>query len=92
MKKVIDLINLENKKVIINIDFEPLINKQRNINLMLATIQKAINDKAKVILISHLNSNKYDSLNLLGVELASLLNTEIKFIPTSYEKRNGTSD
>lgn len=91
MKKTIDQIELKDKKVIIRVDFNvPMKNNKITSNTRivaaLPTIQKAINDGAKVILLSHLGriKEKADlekkSLKPVSKELSKLLGKEVQFV------------
>ena len=98
MKKTIDQLNLGGKKVIIRVDFNvPMKGKKITSNTRilaaLPTIQKAVADRAKVILLSHLGRIKEEadlekkSLKPVSVELSRLLKEPVKFVerPTGKE-------
>ena len=91
MKRSIKDFDLENKKVIIRVDFNvPMKNKtildDNRIIMSLKTIKYAINNKAKVILMSHLgrvktNEDKLtNSLEPVSVRLSELLGQKVIFI------------
>lgn len=92
MKTIKDL-NLENKKVIIRVDFnvpikDGIIKDDNRIVESLPTIKYAIENKAKVILMSHLGrvkteEDKKNTLRPVSVRLSELLNQEVKFIDTT---------
>ena len=93
MKKTIDQLSLGGKKVIIRVDFNvPMKGKKITSNTRiiaaLPTIKKAVEDRAKVILLSHLGRVKEEadlekkSLKAVSEELSRLLKEPIKFIPT----------
>lgn len=97
MKKTIKDYDLENKKVIIRVDFnvpikDGIIIDDTRIRSSLETIQYAINNNAKVILLSHLGRIKEisdlgkNSLAPVAKRLGELLKKEVTFIP----KTNGT--
>lgn len=91
MKKTIRDFDLENKKVIIRVDFNVPIkdNKITDDNRIISsldTIKYAIDHKAKVILMSHLGrikteeDKKNNSLKIVADRLSELLNKEIIFV------------
>lgn len=91
-KKITDLKNLENKKVIVRVDFNvPVINGEitddNRIREALPTINYLLEHRAKVILLSHLGrikteSDKKDkSLRVVFQRLKELVDCEVHFIP-----------
>lgn len=90
MKTTIKDFNLNSKKVIIRCDFNvPIKNNQimddNRIKESIKTIEYAINNNAKVILLSHLGrvkseEDKKNSLKPVAERLSLLLNQEVKFI------------
>lgn len=91
MKKTIEDFNLENKKVIIRCDFNVpikggIIQDDNRIKESLETIKYAIDNNAKVILLSHLGRIKETSdlakntLEPISVRLSELLNQKVTFI------------
>ena len=91
MKKNIRDFNLENKKVIIRVDFNVPIKDNKitddtRIKESLKTINYAIENNAKIILLSHLGRIKQESdlekntLLPVAKRLSELLNRDIKFI------------
>ncbi len=91
MKKTIKDYNLENKKVIIRVDFnvpmkDGLITDDNRIIESLPTIKYAIDNHAKVILMSHLGRIKTsddlgkNSLKAVALRLEHLLNKEVIFV------------
>lgn len=92
MKTIKDF-NLENKKVIIRVDFNVPIKDGKilddnRIVESLKTIKYAIDNNAKVILLSHLGrvktqEDKKNTLQPVSVRLSELLNQEVKFINTT---------
>ena len=83
--------DLKDKKVIIRVDFnvpikDGVITDDNRIKESLQTINYAIDNKAKVILLSHLGRIKTEedkvknTLKPVGVRLSELLNKEVKFI------------
>ena len=93
MKTIRDF-DLNNKKVIIRVDFNvPIkdgkITDDTRIKESLKTINYAINNNAKVILMSHLGRIKEESdklkntLKPVSIRLSELLNKEVIFIPTT---------
>lgn len=92
MKKTIKDFNLENKRVIIRCDFNVPIQEGKiiddtRIKESLSTIQYAMNQKAKVILLSHLGriksleDLKKSSLLPVSTRLSELLEKQVLFIP-----------
>ena len=90
MKKTIEDYDLKNKKVIIRVDFnvpikEGKITDDNRIVSSLKTIRYAINEGAKVILMSHLGRIKEESdkdkysLRIVAKRLSELLNKEVIF-------------
>ena len=90
MKKTIRDFNLNNKKVLIRVDFNvPMKDKKiiddNRIKESLETINYAIENNAKVILFSHLGRIKEESdleknsLEPVAKRLSELLNKEVKF-------------
>lgn len=90
MKKTIKDYDLCNKKVIIRCDFNVPINDNKieddkRIKMSLQTINYAIDNNAKVILLSHLgkikkeSDKKNNSLEIVADRLSKLLNKEIIF-------------
>lgn len=93
-KKTIDQLDLKGKKVIIRVDFNvPIkdgkITSNKRIVAAIPTINKAVNEGAKVILLSHLGRIKEESdkksktLKPVAAELSKLINKPVKFIPAS---------
>ena len=91
MKKSIRDFDLNNKKVIIRVDFnvpmkDSIITDDNRIKMSLKTIQYAIDNNAKVILLSHLGRVKEESdkekksLRPIATRLSELLNKEVIFI------------
>ena len=90
MKTIKDF-DLENKKVIIRVDFnvpikDGVITDDTRIKESLTTIKYAIDNNAKVILMSHLGrvktvEDKKNTLLPVSIRLSELLNQEVKFIP-----------
>ena len=91
-KKCITDFDLNNKKVIIRVDFNvPIKNRQisddNRIRESLKTIKYAIDNNAKVILLSHLGRIKEESdleknnLDIVAIKLSELLFKTVKFIP-----------
>lgn len=91
MKKTIKDYNLENKKVIIRVDFnvpmkDGLITDDNRIIESLPTIKYAIDNHAKVILMSHLGRIKTsddlgkNSLKAVALRLGHLLNKKVIFV------------
>ena len=93
MKTIRDF-DLNNKKVIIRVDFnvpikDGVILDDTRIKESLKTINYAIDNNAKVILMSHLGRIKEESdkikntLKPVSVKLRELLNKEVVFVPTT---------
>ena len=93
MKTIRDF-DLDNKKVIIRVDFnvpikDGVILDDTRIKESLKTINYAIDNNAKVILMSHLGRIKEESdkikntLKPVSVRLRELLNKEVVFVPTT---------
>lgn len=93
MKTIRDF-DLNNKKVIIRVDFnvpikDGVITDDTRIKESLKTINYAISNNAKVILMSHLGRIKEEgdkvknTLKPVSFRLSELLNKEVKFIPTT---------
>ena len=93
MKTIRDF-DLNNKKVIIRVDFnvpikDGIISDDTRIKESLKTINYAISNNAKVILMSHLGRIKEESdkvkntLKPVSVRLSELLNKEVIFIPNT---------
>lgn len=91
MKKTIEDFNLENKKVIIRCDLnvpikDGVILDDNRIKMSLKTIKYAIDNNAKVILLSHLGriktlaDKKKNSLYPISVRLSELLGQKVIFI------------
>ena len=91
MKKCITDYNLNNKKVIIRVDFNvPItdghITDDNRIKESLKTIKYAIDNKAKVILLSHLGRIKdvsdleKNDLRVVAIRLSELLFKPVKFV------------
>ena len=94
MKKTIKDFDLNNKKVIIRVDFNvPIKNNKitddNRIKASLETINYAINNGAKVILMSHLGRIKTEedkitkSLKVVAERLSELLNKQVIFVPVT---------
>ena len=92
MKKTIRDFNLNEKKVIIRVDFnvpieDGIITDDNRIKESLETINYAINNNAKVILLSHLGRVKTmedkekNTLKPVALRLSKLLNKEVIFVP-----------
>ncbi len=90
MKKTIEDFNLDNKKVLIRVDFnvpmkDGIITDDNRIKESLKTIKYAIDANAKVVLFSHLGRIKEEkdleknSLEPVAKRLSELLNKEVKF-------------
>ncbi len=88
-KKTVDDINAKGKRVLVRCDFnvplkEGVITDENRLVAALPTIQKLVNDGAKVILCSHLGKPKGEpkpelSLAPVAKRLAELLGQEVKF-------------
>ena len=97
MKKTIRDFDLKNKKVIIRVDFnvplkDGVITDDNRIKASLMTINYAIANQAKVILMSHLgrvkteDDKKDKSLKPVSIRLSELLGIKVKFIPNTRGK------
>lgn len=93
MKTIKDF-DLNNKKVIIRVDFnvpikDGVIEDDTRIKESLKTINYAIEHNAKVILMSHLGRIKEESdkikntLKPVSIRLSELLNKDVIFIPST---------
>lgn len=90
-KKTLKDFNYEGKKVLVRVDFnvpmkDGVIKDDKRIVESLPTIKYLIENKAKVILLSHLGRpkgtpNKEFSLEPVGKKLSELLGQEVLFIP-----------
>lgn len=91
-KKTIKDIDLNNKKVIIRVDFnvpiiEGKITSSKRIKAALPTIQYAIDNNASIILLSHLGRVKTEedkvkrTLKPVALELEKILGKKIDFVP-----------
>lgn len=91
MKKTIKDYELKGKKVMIRVDFnvpmkDGIITNDNRIKASLETIQYAINEQAKVILLSHLGRIKTESdkenntLEAVALRLSELLDQEIIYV------------
>ena len=91
MKKTIKDFNLDNKKVIIRVDFnvpmeKGIIKDDNRIKQSLETINYALDNNAKVILLSHLGRIKEEkdkelyNLEPISVHLSKLLDKKVLFI------------
>ncbi|SHE98664.1 phosphoglycerate kinase [Marinitoga hydrogenitolerans DSM 16785] len=90
-KMTIKDVDLKGKKVIMRVDFNvPMkdgkITNDKRIKAALPTIKHALNEGAKVILLSHLGRPKGEpkpefSLKPVSERLSELLNQEVKFVP-----------
>ena len=94
MKKSIRDFDLNDKKVIIRVDFnvpmkDGIITDDNRIKMSLKTIEYAIDNNAKVILLSHLGRVKEESdkekksLRPIATRLSELLNKEVIFSSTT---------
>lgn len=94
MKKSIRDFDLRSKKVIIRVDFnvpmqDGIITDDHRIISSIPTIEYALNEGAKVILLSHLgrvkteNDKKIYSLEPVAKKLSELLNQEVVFVSTT---------
>ena len=89
MKTIKDF-DLNNKKVIIRVDFnvpikDGIIKDDTRIRESLKTINYALNNNAKVILMSHLGrvkteEDKVNTLKPVSLRLSELLNRKVKFV------------
>lgn len=97
MKKTIENFELENKRVLIRVDFNvPIkdgkITDDNRIKESLKTIKYGIEKNAKIILLSHLGRVKTEedkeknSLKLVANRLSDLLEKEVTFIPETRGK------
>ena len=97
MKKTIEDFNLENKKVIIRVDYnvpikDGIIQDDTRITASLKTIKYAIDHNAKIILLSHLGKIKEEqdleknNLYPVSIRLGELLNQKILFSNTTRGK------
>ncbi len=97
MKKTIRDFNLENKKVIIRVDFnvpmkDGIISDDTRIIGALPTIRYALEKNAKVILMSHLGrikteeDKKNNTLRPVSLKLSELLGKEVIFVPETRGK------
>lgn len=97
MKKTIRDVNLNNKTVLIRVDFNVpmkngVITNDNRIVQALPTIQYALDQNAKVVLFSHLGRVKEEadkaknSLAPVAVRLAELLGQQVKFVPQTRGK------
>lgn len=97
MKKTIRDYDLNNKKVIIRCDFnvpikDGVITDDNRIVQSLTTIKYALDNNAKLILMSHLGRIKEEadktknSLKLVATRLSELLGKEVKFCPVTEGK------
>jgi len=97
MKKTIRDYDLKDKKVIIRVDFnvpikDGIITDDNRIKESLKTINYAIDEGAKVILLSHLGRIKTEedkaknTLKPVSIRLSELLNKDVKFIPVTRGK------
>ena len=98
MKKTIRDYDLEDKKVIIRCDFNvPIkdnkITDDNRIKMSLETIKYAIDNNAKVILMSHLGrvetkqDKEKNSLKIVADRLSELLNQDVIFIDETHSKK-----
>lgn len=94
MKKTIRDFDLNNKKVIIRVDYnvpikDGIITDDNRILASIPTINYAVENGAKVILMSHLGRIKTEedkeanSLNIVASRLSKILNKEVVFVPTT---------
>lgn len=94
LKKTIEDFNLRSKRVLIRVDFNvPMkdgkITDDNRILESLKTIQYAIEEKAKVILLSHLGRIKEETdlekndLSKVAIRLQELLNHKVTFVETT---------
>lgn len=98
MKKTIRDFNLDNKKVIIRCDFnvpikDGIITDDSRIVSSIPTIKYALENNAKVILLSHLgrvktiDDKKKNNLNIVVDRLSELLNKKVLFIDETRGKK-----
>ena len=98
MKKTIRDFDLNNKKIIIRCDFnvpikDGVITDDNRIKMSLETINYAINNNAKVILMSHLGrvetkeDKEKNNLKVVAERLSELLNKEILFVEETRGKK-----
>lgn len=94
MKKTLNDLNFNNKKVLVRCDFNvPIqdnkISDDNRIVQALPTIKYLIEHNAKVVLCSHLGKVKTEedkktkSLKIVATRLAELLNKDVKFVPVT---------
>lgn len=94
MKKSIRDFDLNGRKVIIRVDFNVPIKDNKilddnRIVMSLRTINYAIKNNAKVILLSHLGRIKNESdklnnsLNIVAIHLSELINKNVTFVPNT---------
>jgi len=94
LKKTIEDFNLKSKRVIIRVDFnvpimDGVITDDNRIKESLKTIKYAIEENAKVILLSHLGRIKEEKdlekndLSIVATRLEELLNQKVTFIETT---------
>lgn len=92
MKKTLDDLNFDNKKVLVRCDFnvpinENVISDDNRIKQALATINYLIEHNAKIVLCSHLGKVKNEedkktkSLKIVAERLSELLNKKVTFVP-----------
>lgn len=97
MKKTIEDLKLENRKVLIRVDFNVpikngVITSNKRIVAALPTINKVIEENGKVILFSHLGRIKEqkdlekNDLFPVSIELAKLLKRPVKFVDATRSK------
>ena len=97
MKKTIRDFDLENKRVIIRVDFnvpmkDGIISDDTRIIGALPTIRYALEKNAKVILMSHLGrikteeDKKNNTLKPVSLKLSELLGKEVIFVPETRGK------
>ena len=98
MKKTIRDLDLDNKKVIIRVDFnvpikDDFITDDNRIRMSLKTINYAIEHNAKIILMSHLGRIKSEedkqknSLRVVATRLSELLNKKVIFVNETRGKK-----
>lgn len=94
MKKTIEDFNLKSKRVIIRVDFnvpimDGVITDDNRIKESLKTIKYAIEENAKVILLSHLGRIKEEKdlekndLSIVATRLEELLNQKVTFVEST---------